>query len=284
MSLKSFTIQNKACTITNKILTPKVVLPPISTNTVRVRTYDGLPPYKIYSGTIPTPEKYTRYTNATLVEGTQDIYDVFLGGTDFTEMFYCSWNIREVLGSNTEFVTNMDNMFDMCIGMSAVHDLDTQNVSSMNSMFYECSRLEDVQIFDTSNVTDMSWMFYGSEWLHTIPQFDTHNVTDMSNMFRMSVALTHIPVLDTSNVSSMVSMFNGCMDLSAIPLLDTSNVQNVVGMFQECSAVCTGTSALYNQMITQTTPPTAYSACFENCGVANPSGLAELAQIPADWK
>jgi hypothetical protein len=284
MSVKSFTIQNKVCTITNKILTPKVVLPPIATNIVRVRTFDGLPPYKTVSSTIPTPDKYTRYTNATLVDGTQDIYDVFLGGTDFTEMFYGSWNITEVLGSNTEFVTNMDNMFESCIWMSAVRNLDTHNVSSMNSMFYDCSILDDIQMFDTSNVTGMSGMFGFSELLHTIPQLDTHNVTDMTYMFSQCLALTHIPVLDTSNVSSMVSMFNGCWQLSAIPLLDTSNAQDVNSMCLDCSAVCTGTSALYSQMTAQTTPPTSYASCFENCGVANASGLAELALIPDDWK
>ena len=66
-------------------------------------------------------------------------------------------------GSNTSKVTNMNDMFCDCSGLTSL-DLsgwDTSNVTSMNQMFKNCTKLEtlDLSGWDTSKVTDMNGMF-----------------------------------------------------------------------------------------------------------------------------
>lgn len=69
-----------------------------------------------------------------------------------------------------------------------------------------------------------------------------------------------------------------------IPLFDTTALTDVTNCFYECYFVDGGQLALYQQMSTQTNPPTLHSRCFNNCGIYTQTGAAELAQIPSDWK
>ena len=123
-------------------------LPP---NTVRVRTDNGQPPSR-------GPGAVATYETATLVPGTTDIYDVYKSGTDFTKLL-CYANIVEVLGANTTGITNMSQMFNICINLPSIPLFDTSSVTYMGSMFEHCTSLTSVPLFDTSNVTDMSYMF-----------------------------------------------------------------------------------------------------------------------------
>ena len=81
----------------------------------------------------------------------------------------------------------------------------------------------------------------------------------------------------------MSHMFEGCGSLTAVPLIKTASAANVTEMFRLCTHVESGALALYNQMSSQASPPTAYRWCFENCGSSSVSGSAELAQIPTSW-
>ena len=66
-------------------------------------------------------------------------------------------------GSNTSKVTNMNDMFLDCRGLTSldVSGWDTSKVTTMNQMFKNCTKLEtlDLSGWDTSNVTDMNGMF-----------------------------------------------------------------------------------------------------------------------------
>lgn len=149
-------------------------LPP---NTVRVRTNDGLVPYK---------SSDTSYGTATLVEGTSDVYDVYTLGTDFMFLFTMSNNIVEVLGANTTGVTNME------------------------SMLAGCSSLMSVSLFDTSSVTDMTNMFAGCSSLTSVPLFDTSRVEYMTTIFEDCSSLTSVPLFNTSNARLMNGTFKNC--------------------------------------------------------------------------
>ena len=220
-------------------------------NTVRVRTNNGNPPIKGSS---------TTYNTATLLLGSTDIYDVYKSGTDFSNLLRGSTNVVEVLGANTTNITNM------------------------GYMFYGCSSLNTVQLFDTSNVTLMRTMFCNCQSLTSVPLFDTSNVTATFDMFQNCKALISVPLFDTSNVTAMYSMFHNCESLTAIPLFDTSKVTNMYDMFQNCYKVQSGALALYQQASTQANPPSSHSYTFTKCGRDTPTGAAELAQIPSDWK
>ena len=160
--------------------------------------------------------------------------------------------------SDTENVTNMNHMFQLCINLTTIPLLDTSKVTTMNSMFYSslittvpllntsnvkemsatfqsCSKLTTVPLFDTSNVKNMSYMFNCCSALTSIPQFNTSNVTNMSSMFYQCKALTSIPQLNTSNVTNMSYMFQYCTNLTTVPALDANKVTDMGNMFYGCS-------------------------------------------------
>lgn len=226
-------------------------LPPY---TVRVRTSDGNPPSR--NGGDATWE------SATLVTGTSDIYDVFKTGPSLDSMFQGSNNVVEILGANTS------------------------NVTSMYGMFYQCGNLTTITLFDTSKVTNMAYMFRTCSRLTSVPLYDTSSVTSMIYTFSDCLSLTTVPLLDTSKVTSMYSMLGMTStkaNLTTIPLFNTSSVTDVEYMCSNCTKVQSGALALYNQMSTQTNPPTKHGFCFQDCGKNTSSGAAELAQIPSDW-
>jgi hypothetical protein len=155
---------------------------------------------------------------------------------------------------------------------------------------------EEDNIWDwTCNSSDWSqafyymfdWEFHGEA--EVIDAGDTSEVTNMSQMFLGCYNLVSVCLFDTSNVTDMSEMFN-MVDwgaLEALPLFDTSSVVNADYAFCCCRCVEHGALALYQQMSTQTNPPTSHIGTFADCGDNNghnPSGEAELAQIPSDWK
>jgi surface protein len=130
----------------------------------------------------------------------------------------------------------------------------------------------------------MTYMFNTCKSLTTIPLFNTGSVTNMADMFYGCSALTSVPILNTSNVTNMYYMFNNCSALTSVPLLSTDSATNVSSMFYGTKLVQSGALALYQQMSSQTTPPSSHASTFKNCGSSTTSGAAELAQIPSDWK
>ncbi len=288
-------------------------LPP---NTVRVRTSDGQPPSKGYNINIESFPQ-TSYDTATLVAGTSDVYDVYKAGTSFEYLLLAPTNIEtmettsnvvEVLGANTEGITDMRNMFRKCDLLSSVALFDTRSVTTMDSMFKSCRLLESVPLYDLSAATNINDIFNGCRTLTTVPQFDTHNVTSMYSAFRNCRALITLPLLDTSSVTTMEAMFYDCRNLTSLPLFDTSSVTNIDDMCYNCESLtavplfdtssCTvnfnrvfcncykvagGALALYQQVSTQANPPSSHERAFDNCGRNTASGFAELLQIPSSW-
>ena len=250
-------------------------LPPIASNTVRVRTSDG---------NAPTKDSYTTYQTATLVQGTSDIYDVYKVGTDFSNLLGGSTNVVEVLGANTTGITNMGGAFGACSSLTTVPLFDTSSVTNMSWIFYGCSSLTSIPLFDTSSVTDLSQAFNGCTSLTSVPLFDLSNVTTLQGTFMGCSSLTTLPLFNTSKVADMDNAFRNITALTAIPLFNTSKVTSPTCAFAGCTNVESGALALYNQMSTQTTPPRSHYGTFNNCGSNTTTGAAELAQIPSDWK
>ena len=220
-------------------------------NTVRVRTNDGQPPIKT---------QVTRYETATKVEGTTDVYDVYKSGDSFVNLLDRSTNVVEVLGANTNDIVDMYYMFGSCNLLSSVSNFDTSTVKDVSYMFNECASLSSVPLFDTSNVTTVR------------------------GMFNKCTSITSVPLFDTSNVKYMNYMLWGCSSLTSVPLFNTNKVTNINEILWNCVNVQSGALDLYQQVSTQTTPPSSYYGAFHNCGRDTQNGSAELAQIPSDWK
>lgn len=260
---------------------PTPPTPVLPAGTVRVRTSDGNAPIKYDI----LPEWTTSYETATLVAGTNDVYDVYKSGTSFKNLLSHSTNVVEVIAANTTGITDMNNMFFYCTALTTVPLFDTSSVTDMASMFGNCSSLTSVPLFDTSNVTYMYNMFQDCRALTTVPLFDTSNVTFINFMFSGCTSLTTVPLFDTSSAIEMYNMFAGCTSLTTVPLFDTSACNDSMDrMFYNCTNVESGALALYNQASSQTTPPSNHGYAFRYCGSNTTTGRAELAQIPSGWK
>lgn len=220
----------------------------------------NLPPYTIRllyrDGVTPSFSKGT----GVQVSQSPNIWDLTYTNTDWGRLVYWHVDLLKVLGGNTS------------------------NVRDMTLIFGRCTSLNEVNIFDTSKVTNMTGMFNLCGAITTVPLFNTYSVEAMASMFYACTHLTTVPLFNTANVRTMRAMFSDCGLLSYIPLFNTSNVTDVRGAFTFCYKVETGALALYNQLSSQSKPPTQYSQAFWDCGKDTVTGAAELAQIPSDWK
>lgn len=86
-----------------------------------------------------------------------------------------------------------------------------------------------------------------------------------------------------TNFNSFLSMGRVTAAYTSIPLFDTSSAVDVTEMFRNAQNVTTGALAMYQQMSTQSNPPTTITDCFASCGSNTVTGAAELAQIPTSW-
>ena len=264
----------------------------------------GLPPYtirlKYKQGTTPTFSKGT----GTLVDEENNIWDLTYENSDWTNLLKSDDDINNVLGANTKNVTNMSGLFhwsDHLIDTIPLFDtskvtnmdymfcdtdirevplFDTSNVTSMAGTFAD-THITAVPLFNTSKVTNMSHMLINTN-ISAVPLLDTHNVVDMQHMF-CHTHITSYPQFDTSNVTSMWRTFWNCKQLEHITLLNTDKVTVVHEMFCDCVNVNSGITSFYNQLSTQSIPPTYHDDAFKNCGISSVQGAAELAQIPQDW-
>lgn len=151
-----------------------------------------------------------------------------------------------------------------------------------------------VLIDETNNIWDLT--YENSDWnalcyqnytnadLLEVIGANTTDVTDMTSLFMGCGHLVSVPLFDTSNVTSMNYMFRFCGSLESIPLFDTTKVTKMDITFYACNNVQYGALALYQQISTQSNPPTSHDATFRKCGSNTETGAAELAQIPSDWK
>ena len=108
-------------------------------------------------------------------------------------------------------------------------------------------------------------------------------ITNTMSMFSSCTSLNSVHLFDLSSATDTTSMFAFCTSLTSVPLFDLSSATDTAEMFVGCTSVETGALALYQQVSTQTTPPSNHSDMFTDCGSGTTTGAAELAQIPTSW-
>ena len=91
---------------------------------------------------------------------------------------------------NTENVTNMRYMFDLCESLKSLDltNFNTENVTDMYYMFAYCKSLESLDLtnFNTAKVTNMAGMFqscYALKTIYASDKFVTDQVTESTCMF-----------------------------------------------------------------------------------------------------
>lgn len=166
-------------------------------------------------------------------------------------------------------------------------DFDNQFYSTRPvsiTLIDEANLIYDVKFDETAN----GYHFAADEsryepWLVEVVDADLGSMTSLSGSFIGCTLLKKVKVFDTSAVTDMGSAFWNCSELEEVPLFNTSSCENMTGTFRGCISVKSGALALYQQASSQTTVPSDFSDCFDDCGSRTDSGLSELNQIPTSW-
>lgn len=126
---------------------------------------------------------------------------------------------------------------------------------SIQSTWRANQNIVSVHVMDTRTVTDFQWAFSGCANLYEIAGLPIqHNI---------------------------YQMFLDCTSLRRLPRFEIYGSGTDVGyMFEGCRNVESGILDCYDSLLSSS----GHFACFRNCGVDTPTGAAELAQIPSDWK
>lgn len=238
-------------------------LPPLGANSIRVKWKKGYAP-------TTDPNDWTDCIHAaasiTCVDPVDNIYDITRSDSDWVSMFAAGTDLAEdrlieILGGNLQ---NVSRLRYLCSGQTSL-----KSVSSIHT---------------SDNLTDCMSMFLMCSSLTQVPLFDTSDVEQFGSMFASCTSLRSVPVYDTSNGLYLDAMFLDCQSLESIPQIATSSARDVDQIFQGCYKASTGILSMYNQMSTQSTPPSEHAKAFRDCGRDSVTGAAELAQIPSSWK
>lgn len=248
-------------------------------------SYDPYNPLALPPNTIRI--KYNPYftprmgDSQTLVDATNNIWDVTYNSDDWSSLFRNESSLLEVLGANTSSVTSMYQTFYNCIYLTNVNVFDTGAVVNMQDMFHGATNLVNAPQLPMGSVTNAAQMFLECTHLTTVPMLDLHSVVCMDSMFYRTERLSSVPTFNTISVQSMGSAFE-LSGITAIPPFNTNSVTNMDAAFRDCRAVQSGALALYQQASGQAYVPT-HSQTFKNCGSSTVTGAQELASIPTSW-
>lgn len=206
------------------------------------------------------------------------------GCTSFSRTFDGCTRLTSV-SSNlyTGSATTISNMFSSCSTLASLPEISCASCTDASSAFSGCSSLTSVTLSNTGSLSNCQNMFSGCTSLLQAPDISLSNATSCQRMFNGCSSITTAPAYNTNYATDLSYMFNGCGSLKAVPLIKTASATNVTEMFRLCTSVESGALALYNQMSSQTSPPSSHSWCFKNCGSSTTTGAAELAQIPTSW-
>ncbi len=117
----------------------------------------SLPPFTI-RGKFTQGYTPTMGDSQTLVDSTENVWDITKNNTSWDRLFSNNSDLVEVLGANTSSCTTMRNMFSNCTSLTTVPLFDTSSYTNMNRMFAGCTSLTSVPLFDTSSCNNMNEM------------------------------------------------------------------------------------------------------------------------------
>ena len=146
---------------------------------------------------------------------------------------------------NTQKVTNMSHMFELCSNFNYLNfpnSFSTSNVENMEYMFSNCEQLKSINVryFDTNKVINMNSMFKNCKKLNpiTITNFKTNSLVNMGSMFQSCSSLENIDLSSfvTTSVKFMNDLFHDCTNLKFYKISNffTENVIKMESMFENC--------------------------------------------------
>jgi surface protein len=152
---------------------------------------------------------------------------------------FMTWTGDKTDKWDTQYVTNMDSMFDWAKGFNGnIGGWNTNNVTSMRYTFFGANSFQGTTIgsWNINNVNNMDATFmYTPVFNGDLSKWNTSKVTSMINMFSGARKFnSDINEWNVDNVTSMQSMFKGAFSFNKeLGNWNTSNVQNMESMFQD---------------------------------------------------
>lgn len=197
----------------------------------------------------------------TLVDAEENIWDITKNSDSWYGFFDSNGNLTDILGANAAGVTSFERFCHM-----------TDSLTS-------------TVLFDTRDATNIWNMYNKATALPSIPDYQFDNATNCESFMFECFSVRTPPKLYTPKATNMSYMFFECTAMSAMPEdLITSAATNVGYMFCNDYNVTGGIYDFYEQLSTQTNPPSNHEGTFYNCGSDTQQGSVELAQIPWEWK
>lgn len=149
------------------------------------------------------------------------------------------------------------------------HLVDSYGLTHANFVFRDCIRLENAPYIlgPEPYYHRFQGVFKGCSSLRSVGKYTTDTIG--IGAFENCTSLTEIPA-----------------SFYTLPL--GTNTYNVDAMFKGCVNISSGIYDAYSYWSSQYTPSqpriSSHSETFASCGINNPQGAAELAQVPSDWK
>lgn len=260
----------------------------------------------------------TQGLSRTQVSSNPNVWDITVNQQGFMQLFRNNEYLLKILACNTYgpggyYEYMFTQMCNSCPNLTKVPLFNLSNASNCVGMFSWCENLTSLPAFsfDSSvqnNWTDLeltsfcSWtkitsvnftncrpkysdnMFAGCSELLAAPNIDLSLCTKIYSMFEECTKMRSSPDYDVHSANSISSIYENCTSLTTIPDLTVSTTMTNCHMaFAGCRNASGGILRMYNKLKDISTI-TDHAGCFWNCGVDSPTGAAELAQIPSDWK
>ena len=155
--------------------------------------------------------------------------------------------------------------------------------SAFNNAFRDTNNYVKVISSNLDGVTNITQLFSLCSMLISAKLLNTSSLVTIGSVFSYCDKLEEVNDFDATNATYSKYMFLNCSSLKKVPSIIVSKISDCSSMFATCTKVESGALALYNALAGQTTPPSAHSTTFSQCGKDTETGAAELAQIPSDW-
>ena len=261
----------------------------------------------------------TQGLSRTQVSSNPNVWDITVNQQGFMQLFRNNEYLLKILACNTYgpggYYENMFTyMCNSCPNLTKVPLFNLTNASNCAGMFGWCENLTSLPefSFDSSvhftNWTDLnlssfcSWtkitsvnftncrpqnssnMFIGCSELLAAPNIDLSLCTVINSMFELCSKMRTSLDYDIHSANNISSMYKDCESLTTIPDLTVSqSMTDCSYAFCGCRNASGGILRMYNKLKDISTI-TNHVGCFSDCGIDSPTGAAELAQIPSDWK
>lgn len=189
--------------------------------------------------------------------GTQKLNctEMFLGCSSITQLPQLSYNkisnassmfqrtgITSIANKIIE-VENPSSMFNACINLVSINNLEFLNSKMSNGIFSNCSSLDNATIVftTTADYTDTSSIFTSCTNLRncslTITSSSSTPIILSSTFVNCQLLLNVNIVITNGQACNASAMFYNCTSLQSIPSMDYSKLINTYQMFYNCNAI-----------------------------------------------